>query len=350
MRLRKLLPLVLTVCLLTACAAPAETEAGPRQYQATFLDVFDTVTTVMGYAESEEDFSQTAQAAHDLLLEYHQLYDIYNDYEGLNNLKTVNDHAGVAPVEVDEKIIALLQQAKEYYDLTGGRVNVAMGSVLSLWHQYREEGLADPEGAQAPPAERLEAAAEHMDIGDIVIDEAASTVYLADPELRLDVGAIAKGYATEQAALALEEAGVDSLLLSVGGNIRAIGSPQGEDSAWRICVQDPAGTAQDYLWALDLTGASLVTSGSYQRYYTVDGVRYHHIIDPETLFPADYFDSVTIYTRDSGLADALSTALFCLPYEEGLALVESLEGTEALWVDTGGTVRTSGGFPENLLG
>ena len=348
--MKRLLSAALAGLLLCTLAGCGLLSPAPQRREVAYLDLFDTVTTLVAYTDDEEEFTRTAELAHELLLEYHRLYDIYNDYEGLNNLKTVNDHAGIAPVEVDEKIIDLLQQAKEYYDLTDGRVNVAMGSVLSLWHQYREEGLADPEGAQVPPAAALEAAAEHMDIGEIVIDEAASTVYLADPELRLDVGAIAKGYATEQAALALEEAGVDSLLLSVGGNIRAIGSPQGEDSAWRIGVQDPAGTAQDYLWALDLTGASLVTSGSYQRYYTVDGVRYHHIIDPETLFPADYFDSVTIYTRDSALADALSTALFCLPYEEGLALVESLEGTEALWVGTDGTVRTSGGFPENLLG
>ena len=104
---RILICFVCLACLLTGCASPAQTE-GPTQYQATFLTLFDTVTTVMGYAESEEAFSQTAQAAHDLLLEYHQLYDIYNDYEGLSNLKTVNDAAGTAPVTVDSRILDLL--------------------------------------------------------------------------------------------------------------------------------------------------------------------------------------------------------------------------------------------------
>jgi len=94
----RLLSLLLPCLLLTACAAPEEVETRPKQYQATFLDVFDTVTTVMGYAESQEVFTETAEMAHDLLLEYHQLYDIYNDYEGIHNLKTVNDQAGIAPV------------------------------------------------------------------------------------------------------------------------------------------------------------------------------------------------------------------------------------------------------------
>ena len=107
MRLR-LLSLLLPCLLLTACAAPEEVETRPKQYQATFLDVFDTVTTVMGYAESQEDFTETAEMAHDLLLEYHQLYDIYNDYEGIHNLKTVNDQAGIAPVTVDARILDLL--------------------------------------------------------------------------------------------------------------------------------------------------------------------------------------------------------------------------------------------------
>lgn len=134
MRLR-LLSLLLPCLLLTACAAPEEVETRPKQYQATFLDVFDTVTTVMGYAESQEVFTETAEMAHDLLLEYHQLYDIYNDYEGIHNLKTVNDQAGIAPVTVDARILDLLLLCRDLYADSGGKVNAAMGSVLLLWHE-----------------------------------------------------------------------------------------------------------------------------------------------------------------------------------------------------------------------
>ncbi len=116
----------------------------PRRFsdiKASFLELFDTVTTVVGYAESEEEFSAEMNRFHDLLEEYHQLYDIYNDYEGVTNIKTINDNAGGDPVEVDQRIIDLLLFAKEMYGRTGGKTNVMMGSVLSIWHDAREYGI-----------------------------------------------------------------------------------------------------------------------------------------------------------------------------------------------------------------
>ena len=180
MRLR-LLSLLLPCLLLTACAAPEEVETRPKQYQATFLDVFDTVTTVMGYAESQEVFTETAEMAHDLLLEYHQLYDIYNDYEGIHNLKTVNDQAGIAPVTVDARILDLLLLCRDLYADSGGKVNAAMGSVLLLWHEAREASVNDPEHAYLPEEDAIQAALEHTSFDNVVLDEAASTVYLTDP-------------------------------------------------------------------------------------------------------------------------------------------------------------------------
>lgn len=324
--------------LLSGCAPRAE------RREQVYYDLFDTVTSVVGYAADEADFRAQARTAYDLLARYHKLYDIYNSYPGLNNLHTVNENAGAAPVAVDRAVIDLLLKARELYGLTSGKVNVALGPVLSLWHGCREAALADPASAALPPTDSLRAAAEHTGLDSLVIDEAASTVYLSDPGASLDVGAIAKGYAAEQAARALEAQGCTSLLLSVGGNVRAIGAKPG-GQPWRVGVQDPAGSAQDYLWTVPLDGGSLVTSGSYQRYYTVDGVDYCHIVDPDTLMPAAFCASVTVWTADSSLADGLSTALFCLPYEEGLALAESLEGAEALWVLADGTVRSTSGFP-----
>lgn len=342
--MKKVLAALLAAAL---CLPLSGCRTGLQRWETTYVDeLFNTVTTVVGYRTSQADFLADAQAAHDRLAQLHRLFDIYHDYEGLNNLKTVNDRAGVAPVEVDPAILDLLTLAKDLYGRTGGRVNVAFGSVLSLWHRYREAGLEDPEGAQLPPMAQLEAAAAHTDIENVILDYDASTVYLADPELRLDVGAIAKGFAAERVCAALAAEGVDSLLLSVGGNVRAIGSQDGRGAPWRVGIQDPRDPGA-YLWAVELTDASLVTSGSYQRYYTVDGVNYHHIIDPDTLMPAEHCTAVTVWTADSGLADALSTALFNLPYEDALALVQSLDGVEALWVLPGGEVRTTEGFPKN---
>ena len=332
--------LSLLLALLCGCAAaPAEPAGGEqKRYQATFLTLFDTVTTIVGYAETEEAFTHTAQAIHDELLEYHQLYDIYNEYEGVNNLKTINDHAWEQPVEVDQRIIDLLLFSKELHAQTLGRVNVAMGSVLNLWHDARETGIEDPAAAALPDQDALELAAAHTHIDSIQIDQEKGTVFLSDPEVRLDVGAIAKGYAVEQVC----RNAPSGLLISVGGNVRATGPKPENGQPWVVGIQDPDDSEQ-YLHTIYVEDVSVVTSGDYQRYFTVDGVPYHHIIDPDTLFPAGYWRSVTILCQDSGVADALSTALFTLPREDGQALLDAFRA-EAMWVCQDGTILYSPGF------
>ncbi len=331
---RRLLALLLALCLLTGCT-PQGSER--KKYNATFLTLFDTVTTVVGYAESEEAFTEAAQAIHDALLPYHQLFDIYNSYEGLNNLKTLNDRALEGPVEVDRIIIDLLLDCKAYYALTDGKVNVAMGSVLRLWHDARDASLEDPAHAFLPDMEALEEASLHTDLSTVVIDEEANTVFFTDPQVKLDVGAVAKGWAAQRVA----ETAPGGLLISVGGNVCATGPRDGQGTPWVVGVNDPDGG--QYLHTLNLTRGNLVTSGDYQRYYMVDGKAYHHIIDPNTLMPSAYWRSVTILCDDSGLADALSTALFLLPLEAGQALLDKCGG-EAMWVDAQGQEYFSPGF------
>ena len=338
MKRRLILWVAALAVVLSGCAGAGAPEQ--KQYTATFLTLFDTVTSIVGRADSEAEFTATAQAVHDELLTYHQLFDIYTDYEGLNNLKTVNDNAGVAPVEVDGRIIELLLDCKAYYELTGGKVNAAMGSVLELWHQARSDGIDDPLQAALPEAQALRTAAEHVSFDAVVIDRAASTVYISDPAVRLDVGAVAKGWSVQRVA----ENAPSGLLISVGGNVCATGPKDEAGTAWVVGIQDPDG-GSDYLHTIYVTEGSVVTSGDYQRYYVVDGETYHHIIDPETLYPSEYWRSVTIVCQDSGLADALSTALFLLPLEEGLALLETA-GAEAMWVDGQGQIFYSPGFQD----
>ena len=337
--MKRLLAALLCVLLLSGCASVTK-EPERKKYNASFLTLFDTVTMITGYAESEEAFTETAQALHDDLLYYHQLFDIYNDYEGVNNLKTVNDNAGIAPVPVDPAVIDLLMDCRSSYEATNGKVNVAMGSVLYLWHVARNDGLDDPANAYLPDPAQLEAAMEHTSFQNVIIDREASTVYLADPEMRLDVGAVAKGWSVQRVC----ENAPEGLLLSVGGNVCATGPKDDNGTPWVIGVQDPDGGEQ-YLHTLYLTNGSMVTSGDYQRAYVVDGKLYHHIIDPETLYPSTYWRSVTISCADSGLADALSTALFVLSQEEGQALLD-IFGAEAMWVAADGSICYSTGFQE----
>ena len=335
--MKKLVALLLAMLLLCGCVPRT---AGPQPYTATYLDLFDTVTTVVGYGGSWEEFDRQAQEVYTALKRYHQLFDIYHTYPEGNNLKTVNDMAGKAPVTVDRELPALLRDCKRYYDLTGGKVNAAMGGVLRLWHEARQAGTEDPENARLPEREALLEAAKHADWADVVIDEADCTVFLTDPRMSLDVGAIAKGWAVQRVA----EQAPAGLLISVGGNVVATG-PKNGDQPWVIGIQDPNGG--DYLHAIRVEKGAVVTSGDYQRAYRVDGKLYHHIIDPATCMPGTDWRSVTVVCRDSGLADALSTALFLLPREEGQILAESC-GAEALWVDAAGKEYMTPGFRDML--
>ena len=339
--MKRLLSLLVLACLLAGCSSPS-TQPEQKQYNASFLDVFDTVTTIVGKADSEEAFREKTQVLHEDLKQYHQLFDIYNDYEGINNLKTVNDHAGIGPVEVDSRIIDLLKDCKHYYELTRGMVNPAMGSVLQLWHVARNDGINDPANAYLPKEEKLQQAAQYMNFDAVEIDEAASTVFITDANVRLDVGAVAKGWSVQRAAVNAPA----GLLISVGGNVCATGPKDASGTPWVVGIQDPDG-GDNYLHTLYLTEGSLVTSGDYQRAYVVDGELYHHIIDPNTLYPSTLWRSVTILCDDSGLADALSTALFLLPQEEGQALLEKT-GAEALWVNRAGEIFYSPGFRDHI--
>ena len=344
---RLFLIVLLCAVLLSSCGvtgAPQKTK-----FTEYSLDWFDTVTTVTGYEHDRETFDKTCADIFSALGDYHRLYTIYHRFEGLENLCTVNELSdGVhRTVTVDRRIIDLLLYAKEMYTLTGGYMNIAMGSVLSIWHDHRTQGLADPQNASLPDAQLLAEAAQHTNIDDLIIDEDACTVFLADPDMTLDVGAIAKGYAVETVAQMLEEQGITGYVLNVGGNVRSVGTkPDG--SAWVAGIENPDQTAEGYAAYLALAGQSLVTSGSYQRFYTVNGKNYHHIIDADTLSPAVGFSSVSVVCKNSALADALSTALFCMSYEDGLALIEGLDGAEALWITDDGTQYTSDGFAAYL--
>lgn len=335
-----LLACILLLGVLPSCAPK------PQSYKAYSLDYFDTATTITGYAKSQEEFDRISGEILAELGEYHRLYTIYHRFKGLENLCTVNElvEGQHRTVTVDRRIIDLLLYAKEMYTVTGGKVNIAMGSVLSIWHDYRELGMSDPASAELPPMEKLTEAAKHTDINCLIIDEESSTVTITDPAMRLDVGAIAKGYAVERVARSLEEKGITGYVINVGGNVRTVGA-KGDGSPWVAGIENPDTDAEEpYVAYLNLTGKSVVTSGSYQRYYLVNGKRFHHIIDSETLMPAEGFLSVSVVCKHSGQGDALSTALFCMPFEEGLALVESLPDTEAFWVLPDGTTRQSDGF------
>lgn len=348
-KMKRFLSIILVVVIMLIqmtgfCGCDNKTQL--EKFKAYYFDYFDTATTIIGYAKTQEEFDKTCEDIKSQLNKYHRLFTIYNRYEGLNNLVTINDvdDGKHNVVTVDREIIDMLTFAKEMYKKTDGTVNVAMGSVLKIWHTYRNSGLDDPANAELPPMEKLKEASKHTNIEDLIIDTENNTVFLADPEMTLDVGAIAKGYAVEKVAKYLETKGITNFLLNVGGNVRTIGMADTEK--WKVGIENPDLNNEEkpYIEFLKLSGESVVTSGSYQRFYIVNGENYHHIIDPETLMPGTKYRSVSVLTDDSGLGDAMSTALFLMDYEAGKQLVESTENVEAMWVMPDGEQRYSSGF------
>lgn len=326
---------------MTGC--PSTTDKGnPEPRGQVNFAYFDTVSYVYTYAgDSDEAFEKNVKEVFEILSYYHQLFDIYHEYSGITNLCTINKNAGGEAMKVEPELIEFLLYAKELYTLTGGEMNVMMGSVLKLWHDARTAGT------YVPDMDKLTAAKALTDISLLEIDEESNTVRIAKAGASLDVGALGKGYATEKAAEHLENEGVTSYVLNIGGNIRIIGTkPDG--SGWRTGVTNPH-DKDTYANYINISDISCVTSGDYERYYTVDGVKYHHIIDKDTLMPSDYFSSVTILTKNSGLADALSTALFSMSYEDGLLLLEKIEEeVEVLWIAKDGTQLMTEGFTKYI--
>lgn len=345
-----MLAILLTLSLifqLTACSAGSASKK--TRYEAQFLQLFDTMTRIIGYTETKEEFTNFSNLIYDNLKVYHQLYDIYDNYPGINNIKTINDNAGKKPVKVDKKIIDLLLLAKNANKLSNGACNVALGSVLSIWHKYREAGINDPDHAELPPMSELKAAMQHTDINKVIIDEKASTVYLEDPEMSLDVGSAAKGYATEQVCQIAIAHGYTSGLISVGGNVRAIGNKGVDNEPWNVGIQNPdLSSSQKSLETVLLSDQSLVSSGVYERYYTVNGKNYHHIIDPTTLMPSTYYKQITLLCKDSGKADSLSTAVFNMPFDQGLKFINSMPDIDAMWVFPDGSIKYSKNFEKHI--
>ena len=314
-----------------------------EKFSNYFFEYFDTVTTIVGFENSKEEFDENCAKIKEKLAEYHQAYSIFEKFGNLKNLCYINENGGAE--QVDEIIIDLLLYSKDIYEKTKGKFNVAMGSVLSIWHFYREEGEKDPIKARLPEINELQEAKKHTDIQNLEINKENRSVRFLDENLKLDVGAIAKGYAVEQIAKWMEKENITGYLLNVGGNVKAIGK-RADGKKWQVGIENPDTHDEEnpYVALLEIEEKSVVTSGCYQRYYMVDGKRYHHIIDNETLFPADKFLAVSVICSDSGLADALSTTIFTMDFEQGLALAEKFQDVEVMWTFYDGTQKYSSGF------
>lgn len=326
MRLRRGIGLLAAGLLLLApagCAGSSEDQ--PLSRSGLFLD---TAVTITLYHTRD---SALLDACFEQIDKLEQ--QLSRTVEG-SDIWNIN-HAGGQPVTVSEETAALIRTSLDFAEKTNGALDITIAPASSLWDFHTETPAL-------PDAAALEEAVSH--VGWETVECEGNTVRLTDPQAALDLGAVAKGYIADRLADSLREAGVASALIDLGGNIYALGDRDGRP--WRIGVRDPDG-GEALAATAQVQDGSVVTSGIYERGFDLDGRRYHHILDPQTGWPVDNgLASVTIVCESSFMADALSTSCFVLGEEKGLALVETLDGVEVLFIRRDGTQIRSSGFPD----
>lgn len=306
---------------------------GKRNYSDCRYDLFDTFVQIDGTFESEEEFEEISSLVYDTLYYYSSLLNAYEDCD-MTNLKTVNESGGET-LEINGDLYDFLLFLKDTEKKTDGACAPSMGTVTAAWKSF-----INGESDTVPTTEFLKQCASHADFDTVILQENPYRVTLSDPELRIDAGAVAKGWAADRLKEVLKQHGVENLLVNLGGNVIAIGSNGNLD--WNIGIKNPDG---GIFTAVEVCDMSVVTSGVYERGRLFDGILYHHIISPEMLFPPVYYVSVTVISPSSAEADMLSTALFVLPYEESEELLKKFPDACAMWVCESGERYYSDNFP-----
>lgn len=338
--MKKIIGILVLVLVLVGCTGKQK-----EKFNTIFYNTFDTQIQYLEYANSKKEFNENSKFVESEYKRLHKLYDNYRDYEGITNVKTLNENAGKKPLKVDKDLFNLVKFSKENYEKTLGKVNIAMGNVLTIWHDIREENAGQDDDTKTilPKQEDLIKANEHSDINSVVLDEKNMTVFIKDPKVSIDFGAVAKGYATELIAKELEEKGAKNASINAGGNVRTIGLPGDGRKEWKIGLQNPDVNNKKNIKILNINGSkSIVTSGDYQRFFMHNGKKYHHIVDPKTLQPETLYRAVSVVTDDSGLADMLSTALYISTKDEAKKILENYKDIEIgiVWVGDKETTNT----------
>ncbi len=264
----------------------------------------------------------------------------------INNANTseiieINRQAGVEAVKVSQDTFDVIKAGLDYSEIANGAFDITVGPLVKLW----EIGFDD---AHVPDDSEIKNSLSLINYKNVELNEKELTVKLTHPHMMIDLGGIAKGYAADVAASILKEHGNKQAIINLGGNVYAYGE-KSNHSTWKIGVQNPFSTRGEYLGIASVKDKTVVTSGTYERYFEEDGIIYHHILDPQTGYPVrNNVMSVTIIADSSMTADALSTTAFALGVDEGLKLIESIDGVEALYVTEDKQVYATSGFLDSF--
>jgi thiamine biosynthesis lipoprotein len=337
-----LIVLIIVSIMLTALGLMFFSSQRTREYKSEEF-LMDTLVSIRVYGS---DTDRLKRAVADAFTEMRRLNDLTDRFAlpgtaafETSNVCQINAAAGIEPVQVDEDVLAILEMAKKYHELTGGVFDITIGPVMDVWGFGRAE-------QRVPSENELQQALAYVNSKKLVLDKEKRTAFLTEPGMSLDLGAIVKGYATDKAIQILQKHGVKEALLDAGGNIRVLGKKDGK-SPWKIGIQDPRNST-NLVAVLSLVDEAAVTSGDYNRFFIRQGKRYHHLISPYTGRPAGENMSVTVVAGNATLADVLSTSLFMLNPEQALKLAGEIQGVDALIIAGEGRILTTVGLQDRV--
>ena len=277
----------------------------------------------------------------DIFKRIRELDNLMNVYIPSSDVSRINAAAGIEPVQVHEDVFTVIERSLYYANISGGAFDPSVGPLVSLW------GIGG-DSPRVPSQEEIDETLPLVNWRNIELDPVTRTVFLKHPGMSLDLGAIAKGYAADEAAVIIRKAGIRRAIIDLGGNIVTCGERK-DRKPWRVGIQNPNKDRNAYIGVLQVTEKSVVTSGAYERFFEEEGQRYHHIFSPSSGYPVENgLLSVTIITPASIDADALSTAVFVLGYERGKVLIDSLPETEAVFILSDLSVRQTSGADFSL--
>lgn len=282
------------------------------------------------------DQDRTNRAFDAVFAEFTRLDGLLSTWKPDSDISKLNAAAGHHKVEVGRDTMSVLKAARDVSDWTGGKFDVTFGPLSDVWKFDHDQDDT------VPSREEIEARLPLVDYRRLVLDDRNGTAFLQRPGMRAHLGGIGKGFAVERGAAILREAGLDSFSIQAGGDLY-VGGQRG-DRPWRLGIADPRAADGAIFARIELTDSTFSTSGDYERAFVKDGVRYHHIIDPDTGEPSRLCRSVTIVSKSPVLADGLSTGVFLLGPEQGMALVERLPDVEAVIVAADNRVLVSSGL------
>ncbi|MCY2995702.1 MAG: FAD:protein FMN transferase [Planctomycetota bacterium] len=298
--------------------ATAESNAPPwTRFEFQQVEMAVPIRIVL-YAADAATAEQAAQAA---FARIHQLNGVFSDYDETSELRRLCEKAGLGKrVHVSDELWRVLVKAQEVSEKSDGAFDVTCGPLVQLWRRARRLKAL-------PAAERLQAARQLVDYRLVRLNLPGQAVELLKPDMRLDLGGIAKGYVVQDALQVLREHGAPAAMVDAGGDL-GLGEPPPGRTGWRIGIgtTDPNGPPRIYLC---LSRTAVATSGDMWQYVIIDGMRYSHIVDPRTGVGLTDHSTVTIVAADGTTADALSTAVSVLGPARGLPLVESIPGVAA---------------------